>query len=226
MKKLLVLFSLALLIIVMGVSAEVETLPPQKQNVCFDIPQTCSNCTFVNVTSIKYPSPNSTTVYPSIGMTKNGFNYNYTFCDTVLLGDYIVSTCGNPDGILTCVDFDFPVTPSGANPISSGQGSILIIAMVVILLLSTVFFAMGLKFQSIAARSIFISLGFIMVLILVLYTLLILNESVAQSPTLVQGFETFYFVLRILAGIGVLTLIIVTVLVLIRAWKIKRGFID
>jgi hypothetical protein len=46
-------------------------------------------------------------------MQKNGENYNYTFCNTNEIGTYIITTCGDVNGIKTCVDYDFEVTPNG-----------------------------------------------------------------------------------------------------------------
>lgn len=40
-------------------------------------------------------------------------NFNYTFTDTAELGTYIVTTCGNPNGEYTCVDYNFTVTTTG-----------------------------------------------------------------------------------------------------------------
>jgi hypothetical protein len=40
-------------------------------------------------------------------------NFNYTFTDTSQLGQYTVTTCGDPDGVYTCVDYTFPVTTTG-----------------------------------------------------------------------------------------------------------------
>ena len=90
-------------------SAEVESLPTQKQYSIVNIPQTCSNCSYVNITKIKYP--NSSEIYPSIAMSStNNINYYYSFNETKETGRYIVTTCGDVDGVLTCVDFDFLIT--------------------------------------------------------------------------------------------------------------------
>lgn len=109
MKKLALIF--ILIISISFAYAEIQTLPPQRQGSCVNIPQTCANCTFVNVTAVKFP--NSTLEYIDTSMTKVGANFNYSFCSTKDLGSYIVTTCGDIDGVYTCVDYDFPVTPTG-----------------------------------------------------------------------------------------------------------------
>jgi hypothetical protein len=99
------------LLLVPLVYSEVQTLPTQQLNSCVNIPQTCSNCTYVNITQVTYP--NMTTTIIGELMTSSGYNYNYSFCNTTLLGDYIVTTCGDVDGVLSCVNYDFLVTSTG-----------------------------------------------------------------------------------------------------------------
>jgi hypothetical protein len=95
------------------VTAEMQHLPTQKQYSCFEIQQTCSNCTYVTLEYITYPAPNSTVAYINTNMTQQGNGYNYTFCETDTTGVYIISTCGDVDGILTCVNYDLEVTSTG-----------------------------------------------------------------------------------------------------------------
>jgi hypothetical protein len=214
-----------LLFITSYVSAEVQTLPPVERGQCIELTQTCSNCTYVNFTSMVYP--NKTQSIVGIGMTTfNNINYNATFCDTNSLGDYIVTTCGDIDGGFECVDFDFPVTPSGADPIGSGQGTILLAVMFIILALAIIFLLMGFSSEAIFVKIAMVVLGFVMILILILYTLLVLNESIAQSPSLVGGFETFYTVMTYIGIVGFLAFLVIIVMIMVRAWKIKRGLID
>lgn len=98
MKKLIVL--LMFLVFMEGVYAEIQTLPNVKVNTCVNIPQTCNNCTYVNVTAITVQ--NSQTYYINKAMEKTGSHYNYTFCNNTLLGTYIVETCGDPNGASYC----------------------------------------------------------------------------------------------------------------------------
>ena len=93
------------------VGAEVDSLKPGKVNQEYMLVQTCDNCTYINVTKIRYPNQSET--YPNVRMsqTVNG-NYNYSFTPTVI-GDYIVTTCGNPDGYYTCDSYDFTISTTG-----------------------------------------------------------------------------------------------------------------
>lgn len=94
-----------------GVHAEVPTIPPVIKDRCVFLPQTCANCTFVNISSITYP--NSSISVSNIRMTKNLQNFNYTYCQTDAVGQYIVCTTGDPNGNLESACYDFDVTFSG-----------------------------------------------------------------------------------------------------------------
>ncbi|PLW80759.1 hypothetical protein C0585_00990 [Candidatus Woesearchaeota archaeon] len=110
LNKLFVYLIIGMFLITLA-SAEVQTLGTFKQGDNVEIQQTCSNCTYVNLQSVTYP--NSTTEIIDIAMTQNGYYYNYDFNKTSSIGSYIVSTCGDPDGVVTCVNYDYYVTPTG-----------------------------------------------------------------------------------------------------------------
>ena len=93
------------------VTAQIQTLPTQDSDSCVDLPQVCSTCTYVNVSSIKPPL--SPKFYIDEEMTKVGPDFNYTFCNTSELGWYIVTTCGDKDGVFSCSSFDFEVRNGG-----------------------------------------------------------------------------------------------------------------
>lgn len=122
----LIIFSMFL---VSFVSAEVQTLHSEPQGDCITIPQSHPNATSINITKIRYP--NATESYETIEMnTSNNINYYYEFCDTSQLGYYIVTTCGDGDGVRTCMDFDFEITPGG----NSGTSNIVFAVFIITLL--------------------------------------------------------------------------------------------
>lgn len=59
-----------------------------KQNTCVDI-KTIMNTSSVTIATLSYP--NSTVALSNQAMTKDGLNFNYTFCDTNTLGTYTYS---------------------------------------------------------------------------------------------------------------------------------------
>lgn len=103
----------------------------QEQDTCFNIPLTCDNCTYMNIT-IAYP--NGTVVIENQVMSSiGGYVYNYTFCNTSTLGDYWIFSHYDEDGSYIYTDGNFfRVTPTGFN-ITFG-GSVLYIGILFILL--------------------------------------------------------------------------------------------
>ena len=100
-----ILFSLTL------TSAIPDSLGTFKQGECMELYQLCDNCTYINLTSIKFPD--STVTKFDTRMTKQGVDYNHSFCSTSLIGDYLYNICGDKDGSFICETLSFQVTPSG-----------------------------------------------------------------------------------------------------------------
>jgi hypothetical protein len=92
-------------------SAQMETLGTFKQGECVKLLQTCSDCTYNVITSVLYP--NSTQALSQVNMTKTSTEYNYTFCDTKTVGNYIVNGFGDESGTDTIWNYGFEITPSG-----------------------------------------------------------------------------------------------------------------
>lgn len=112
------LFAIFLLGIFMfsSVSAVIDCTPlsedPFIQNSEVMLQQTCDSCSFVNITSLTYP--NSTIIYPGVSMTKNDFNYNYSFNKTDLIGTYLYTVSGDKNGGSPQIEtFCFYVSPNG-----------------------------------------------------------------------------------------------------------------
>lgn len=108
MKAYLLIF---LFLLIPFVNAEVQTLGNFRQNECVNLIQLCGNCTYNNITTVRYP--NSSIALSSVQMTKIGAEYNYTFCSTPRFGEYIVSGFGDIDGSPTAWSYNFYITPNG-----------------------------------------------------------------------------------------------------------------
>lgn len=89
-----------------------ETLGAVKKGDCISIIQTCDNCTYVNITRVTINNQNLS--YPNLMMSQpvQG-NYNYSYCNNSVLGNYIITTCGDLNGNYQCESFDYKVTNSG-----------------------------------------------------------------------------------------------------------------
>jgi len=96
-----------------------------QENTEVDLIQTCNNCTYCNLTSIKYP--NGTNAFTNVEMTKDNTYFNYTFNETYTstVGEYkYCYDCGNNiESATGCINFE--VTLSGYSS-PEGQSFILV----------------------------------------------------------------------------------------------------
>ena len=96
-----------LLLGVFLISFASATLPPVEQNKCIEL-RTILNATQVNISTVTHP--NQTLIIINSPMSKNGKTFNYTFCDTSVLGEYVYDYYDNQGN--TYVN-DFDVTADG-----------------------------------------------------------------------------------------------------------------
>lgn len=125
MKIYLILIVLMLLPLM---SAEIQDIGNVKQGDCITLRQSYFNSTYTNLTSITYP--NDVVESQTIIMTKNGANYNYSFCNTTLLGLYEYCTLTDVDGEPTSVCLNFDVTPQG----NDGTNNIMLYVLIILVL--------------------------------------------------------------------------------------------
>lgn len=132
-----------LLILIVGiflisfVSAQEASLGSFTQNQCIELLQTCTNCTFVNISSVELRQPISSKLLNQVQMEKDGIRYNYTFCNTSKIGEYIYWTYGDPNGDLSDpTGVSFSVSPIGlTQSTSQGIGSAIFLVLMVCLML-------------------------------------------------------------------------------------------
>lgn len=135
--SLVVLFFLFVIIIQPNVQAQdIENLPflgTGKQFSPYILSQVCDNCTYVNISKIKYP--NSIEDYPNIEMTEpvQG-NFNYSFSNTSLLGPYVITTCGDPDGLYSCQSYRIQITTTGSDSTNTIPIFLLIVGFLLLVL--------------------------------------------------------------------------------------------
>jgi len=135
MKKILIFLFLGMFLISLiattgVVNAEQQSLGIFKQGNCIQLKQVCDNCTYVNLTAVSNQD-NFILIGENV-MVKTGNIYNYSFCNTTSLGEYIYTTCGDLNGENICKSVDFEITYNGKT-ISSAQSIIYIVLFVVIL---------------------------------------------------------------------------------------------
>ncbi len=106
-------FFITFVLVLLPMISGVETIGPFQLNTNAQLLQVCDNCTFVNLTTVQLP--NSTIININTNMTVFERTYNFTFTDTADVGDYIYTTCGDPNGVNTCESVNFKVTVSGSD---------------------------------------------------------------------------------------------------------------
>lgn len=99
-----------------------QTLGKVVQNECAYLKQVCANCTYVNITRISAPNTQILLSTP-IQMTKTDTTYNFTFCNTSQIGQYIVDWKADPNGIVDAKSYNFFVGLTNIEP-STSQGTI------------------------------------------------------------------------------------------------------
>jgi len=202
-KSIYLIFGILLISMIGMVSA--ENIGTSKLGDDVEVTNYCSTgtCTYMNLSSIKYP--NGTMLYLNLQMTKTNQDFNYTFSNANIIGDYTFITCGNPDGVAFCEDDEFTVSASG-DKINSSQGFILL-AMVGLIGL---FFGLGRVFSEKKWK---IKMGFDIIALLIG---VVLTNSIriiaAQSASLGKmGESLFIGVIAILSLMIAYMLIMMTI---------------
>jgi len=127
----LLLGMIFLMAILPMVSAQ-ESFGTFKQNECVNLIQTCSNCTYINITNIAYP--NSSIALSNVEMTADGTLFNYSFCNTSIIGTYFVNGIGDLDGINSVWNYVFDITYTG-DALTAQQSYIYIGGLIFLVLL-------------------------------------------------------------------------------------------
>ena len=134
--KTKVFIVLLLISLIPLVSSQEQYLGSFTQDGCVQLIQTCTNCTYVNVSSIELIQPTSEYYYGQEVMEKSGLaRYNYTFCNTSTIGTYVYWTYGDPNGILSDpTGVTFEVSPLGLKQSTSqGLGSFGFLLLMIVL---------------------------------------------------------------------------------------------
>ncbi len=165
-----------------GINAEQQSLGTKQQGECIELIQTCGNCSYINITSVRYP--NSTSAIQNVEMNQSGTEYTYEFCNTSELGTYIVNLVGDPDGEKTPVGYDFEITPTGQN-FTTGKslGGIGIIGISIAL--SFLFVFVGYKFADSPNKNL-MPLGFFFVIFGFIMAIFALHLGYAFSSDIMQ----------------------------------------
>ena len=103
-----------------------------KRFECVDIPQTCPDCTYNNITKIT--NVDLVVVQTEVPMDKDDTTYNYTFCNTTILGLYTISGHGDIGGTRDTWECQFDVTETGYKDLSVLNNPLLIMLVALALI--------------------------------------------------------------------------------------------
>jgi hypothetical protein len=198
-----------------------------KQNVPTDIKASCVNgipiagCTC----KLTIANPDGSFLINDGTMTDLGtgfYNYTVTFAN---LGTYqMTQSCS--DGVNNGTDSgEIEITPSGSL-FSSGQATTIFGSLLLMIIISVVFLTIAIKSEGKTAKVIFFTtstIGFVMSL---LYAIISVQQTLFGFESIQAGIETFWFVAKMGLWLGFVALVIIIFLVMLRAWRIKRGLVD
>ena len=140
-------FLLAFIFLIAGASAA-GTLPPVKQGDCAQLIETCGNCTFVNITTIRYSNQTLQVFNQPMTQTSPG-SYNYSICSTAGLRELIYMTIKDPDGIRESQSVTIPITPTGFEQTTAQSIMYFLIGMLMFcIFLVSLYFTITLPFKN------------------------------------------------------------------------------
>jgi magnesium-transporting ATPase (P-type) len=219
MRKLILLLMLTILIIPF-IYAESDNLGTFKINDCINLKQTCSNCSYVNITSVVYP--NSTQVIGEVRMTKLGTEYNYTFCLSSLIGKYTVNGKGDPDGVTEIFVYDFEVTSSGYE-LSNSQTWVIFFVIGIIFVAALLFFIFGIRVEHPATKIFCLSVTVILIVFLIGYIFNVSKTFLTEFTSLTNSFEPLFIIFIALLTAGGIGLILYLIYYAVNMFYKYRG---
>lgn len=111
MKKLLLLLIILSFIVIPLINASIFNLGTFEQNQNVTLIQTCSDCTYNNISSVEFP--NGTIAVFNQTMIRDDTKYTLLFRNSTTLGTYSVHGYGDPGGIKDDWNYFFDITSTG-----------------------------------------------------------------------------------------------------------------
>lgn len=178
-------------------------LPTVKAGTCTQILQSCTTCTFANITVIYYPQVNSTVLQLNVPMDNFVNMYNYTFCDTNTLGTYIVSTIGDPDGFAVEGNICFESTVTGYN--LSLQDSIFVLVTLLIFIFLLIFFVQRcFKSETVSSRAMYFVLAYVLGLLPSVFFLYVISSNYVGMLPFVASILYYFFLVTLICTVVVI----------------------
>jgi hypothetical protein len=223
MKRWIVL--ILLILCVNFVSADESFVFKQSQNFSLDISMSnadlseCLGCTCEY--DLYYPN-GTTLIRGASGNNVDGNCVYSTSSNTLgVHGGEIYFTNGVDYGKAS---FEFEITNNGLRGITTGEAMSIIGSFIIILALSFALFWFGLRMESVGLKLVVMGLGVIFFVVLILYSLVVVEQTAGLFTTIVNGYGEFWFVAKIFLSMAILSLVLFSLYIAWRYWKIKRGY--
>ena len=118
---------------------------------------------------------------------------------------------------------EYELTPSGSDAINSGEGLILFLSIITILIIATLFFIAAFKVSTLPVKVIFMGLALVLFIVVIGFTMVTFGQILGGYSALINSYSAFFWV----AGFLLLLVFIFLMLVLfkraIELFKIKKG---
>lgn len=189
-----------------------------KQNECVNIivPLNSSGITLTNIIT---PSPNSSVIVSNKPMTMDGNLFNYTFCNTSILGTYTYGYCANNGD---CYGNEFIINGSGQE-VTQSQITLIIMGLVVMLIVVAFFFILSMLFKYPGTKMFLMSLSAITLIVLIAIISSNAEVYLAEFPGLVNIYIKYYILVTILAGACMSGIILWLIAYSLKLFNSSRG---
>lgn len=174
-------------------SQSVQTLGYFKNGNDISLTQICSNCSYVNISSVNYP--NMSVAVSEVEMSKVGIYFNYVLSGdyTQEFGKYIVCGYGDLEGSVTAWCYDFFVNGTGRAEPSGAVVTLFIVSFLIVLFLFVWLFVYSLG-HAIKKDFDVVDLGFDFGIYFALLGLYILQQQYLGNPVIDNILFIFVYV--------------------------------
>lgn len=110
-----------------------------------------------------------------------------------------------------------------AYSVTSGQGSLGATSIFVMLTVAVLIAVFGFLQENKTAKVVCLTISGVFLLMTILYTAVVIQQSFSDNTYIMESFETFTFVIKILFTVAIVALVIFVLYTAVKMWRIKRG---